>query len=93
MSTITTILCAIDLTKASHNAFERALSIARANKVYILHAVPANYPFSWHQSERLELLTGLRQRAERQGVLVWTLEQHGGPAGTIVLHPCQFEEG
>jgi Universal stress protein family len=57
--TITKILCAIDLTKASRNAFDRALSIARVSKarLYILHAVPANYRFSWHQSERLDLLT------------------------------------
>ena len=88
MRTITKILCAIDLTKASQNAFDRALSIARVSKarLYILHAVPADYPFSWHQSERLELLTSLRQRAEREGVLVRTVEQHGDPAGTIVLH-------
>jgi len=88
VKTITKILCAIDLTKASHNAFDRALSIARVSKarLYILHAVPANYRFSWHQSERLELLTSLRQRAERQGVLVRIVEQHGDPASTIVLH-------
>jgi len=40
----------------------------------------------WHQSERLELLTRLRQRAERQGVLVRIVEQHGDPTSTIVLH-------
>ncbi len=58
MRTITKVLCAIDLTKASHNGFDRALSIARVSKarLYILHAVPTNYRFSWHQSERLELL-------------------------------------
>ena len=72
MTTIKKILCAIDLTKASRNAFDRALSIARASKarLYILHAVPPNYPFSWHQHERLELLTSLRERAERAGVPV-----------------------
>ncbi len=88
MTTIAKILCAIDLTKASHNAFDRALSIARVSnaRLYILHAVPANYPFSRHQSERLELLTSLRERAEREGVPVRTVEQHGDPARTIVLH-------
>lgn len=88
MTTIKKVLCAIDLTKASQNAFERALSIARASnaRLYILHAVPANYPFSWHQSERFKLLTSLRERAEREGVLVRTVEQHGDPARTIVLH-------
>jgi nucleotide-binding universal stress UspA family protein len=88
MTTIKKVLCAIDLTKASRNAFDRALSIARASKarLYILHVVPANHPFSWHQSERLKLLTSLRERAEREGVPVRTVEQHGDPARTIVLH-------
>ena len=88
MTTIKKVLCAIDLTKASRNAFDRALGIARASKarLYILHAVPANYPFSWHQSERLKLLTSMRERAEREGVPVRTVEQHGDPARTIVLH-------
>ena len=88
MTTITKILCAIDLTKASRNAFDRALSIARVSKarLYVLHAVPTNLPFSWHQSERLELLTTLRQRAEREGVPIRTVEQQGDPAGVIVLH-------
>ena len=88
MTTIKKILCAVDLTKASRNAFDRALSIARASKarLYILHVVPANYPFSWQQSERLEFLTSLRERADRQGIAVRTVEQHGDPARTIVLH-------
>ena len=88
MTTIKNILCAIDLTKASRNAFDRALSIARVSgaRLYILHAVPANRLFSWHQSERLELLTSLRQRAERHGVPVRAVEQHGDPARVIVLH-------
>lgn len=88
MTTIRKILCAIDLTKASRNAFDRALSIARVSgaRLYVLHAVPANYPFSWHAKERLELFANVRQRAERAGVPVRTVEQHGDPAGVIVLH-------
>ena len=88
MTTITKILCAIDLTKASRNAFDRALSIARVSKarLYVLHAVSPNDTFSSQQSERLELLTNLRQRAERQGVAVRIVEQQGDPAGVIVLH-------
>jgi nucleotide-binding universal stress UspA family protein len=88
VTTIKKVLCAIDLTKASHNAFDRALSIARASKarLYILHTVPANHPFSWHQKERVKLLTSLRERAEREGVPVRTVEQHGDPARTIELH-------
>jgi nucleotide-binding universal stress UspA family protein len=88
VTTITKVLCAVDLTKASHNAFDRALSIARASKarLYILHAVPANHSFARRQIERLALLTELRERAEREGVPVRTVEQHGDPARTIVLH-------
>ena len=88
MTTIKKILCAVDLTRASRGAFDRALSIARANKgrLYVLHAVPGNRPFSVDQNERFELLTSLRQRAERHGVAVRTVEQHGDPAGVIVLH-------
>ena len=88
MTTIKKILCAIDLTKASRNAFDRALSIARVSnaRLYILHAVPATRAFSWHQSERLELLTDLRERSERAGVPVRTVEQQGDPAEIIVLH-------
>ena len=86
--TIKKILCAIDLTKASHNAFDRALSVARLShaRLYVLHAVPANTPFSSRSSERLELLAKLRKRAEREGVAVRIVEQHGDPAGVIVLH-------
>lgn len=88
MTAIKKILCAIDLTKASRNAFDRALSIARVSgaRLYILHAIPANNPFSWRQNERLKLLSSLRQRAERAGVPVRTVEQHGDPARVIVLH-------
>jgi nucleotide-binding universal stress UspA family protein len=88
MTTIKKILCAIDLTKASRNAFDRALSIARVSgaRLYILHAVPADHPFSWHQHERLDLLTRLRERAERNGVPIRTVEQHGDPSRVIVLH-------
>jgi len=82
------ILCAIDLTKASVNAFDRALGIARASKgrLYVLHAVPTTVSYSWRQRQRFELLTRLRERAERAGVPVRTVEQHGDPVDVIVLH-------
>jgi nucleotide-binding universal stress UspA family protein len=88
VTTIRKILCAIDLTRASRKAFDRALSIARVSKgrLYILHAIPANERFSSQASERLELLTTLRERAEREGVPVRVVEQHGDPARVIVLH-------
>ena len=86
--TIKKILCAIDLTNASRSAFDRALSVARVShaRLYVLHAVPASKPFSWHASERFALLTTLRQRAEREGIPVRIVEQHGDPASIIVLH-------
>ena len=88
MTTVKRILCAIDLTKASGNAFDRALSIARVSRarLYVLHAVPSTMPFSWRATERLELLTTLRKRAEREGVAARFVEQHGDPARVIVLH-------
>lgn len=88
MPAFSKILCAIDLTKASPNAFDRALGIARMSKarLYVLHAVPATVPYSWRQRERYELLTRLRERAERDGVPVRMVEQHGDPVDVIVLH-------
>src|SRR5437868_3052329 len=88
VTTIRKIVCAIDLGKASRNAFDRALSIARVSKarLYVLHVVPDTRPFSSHERQRLELLTSLRQRAEREGVPIRVVEQHGDPARVIVLH-------
>ena len=88
MSTLARILCAIDLEKAGERAFDRALSLAIIGeaKLYILHATPANVPFSWRATERLAYLTELRERAEAAGVKVRVEEQHGDPARVIVLH-------
>jgi nucleotide-binding universal stress UspA family protein len=88
MKTLARILCAIDLEKASERAFDRALNLAKIGeaKLFLLHATPANVPFSWRARERLEYLTRLRERAEGAGVKVRVEEQHGDPAGLIVLH-------
>ena len=88
MSPLARILCAIDLEKASARAFDRALSLAVLGKakLFILHATPANLPFSWRARERVEYLTELRERAEAAGVRVRVEEQHGDPARIIVLH-------
>jgi nucleotide-binding universal stress UspA family protein len=88
MATLGRILCAIDLEKASERAFDRALNLAVISeaKLHILHATPANVPFSWRATERLEYLSGLRERAEAAGVKVRVEEQHGDPARVIVLH-------
>jgi len=88
MRTLARILCAIDLEKASERAFDRALSLAVLGnaRLFILHATPASLPFSWRAAERLRYLTELRERAEAAGVKVRVEEQHGDPAGVIVLH-------
>jgi nucleotide-binding universal stress UspA family protein len=88
MKTLGRILCGIDLEKASERAFDRALSLAVIGeaKLFLLHATPANLPFSWRARERLEYLTQLRERAEAAGVKVRVEEQHGDPARLIVLH-------
>jgi nucleotide-binding universal stress UspA family protein len=88
MPTFPRILCAIDLEKASERAFERALSLAIISeaRLHLLHATPATLPFSWRAAERLSYLTQLRERAEAAGVKVRVDEQHGDPAGVIVLH-------
>ena len=88
MRNLARILCAIDLEKASAPAFDRALRLAMVGeaRLFLLHATPANVRFSSRARERLEYLTHLRQRAEAAGVKVRVEEQHGDPAGLIVLH-------
>ena len=88
MATLARILCAVDLEKASERAFDRALALAVLGnaRLFILHAVPATVPFSVRAAERVRYLTGLRKRAEAAGVKVRVEQQHGEPAGVIVLH-------
>jgi nucleotide-binding universal stress UspA family protein len=88
MTTLGRILCAIDLEKASERAFDRALTLAALGRatLFVLHAIPANFPFSWREHERLEYLTRLRERAEAAGLKVRVEEQHGDPAKLIALH-------
>lgn len=88
MPTLSRILCAIDLEKASERAFDRALALAKIGnaRLFILHAVPAKVPFSSRSAERLQYLTELEERAEAEGVKVRVEQQHGDPAGVIVLH-------
>jgi nucleotide-binding universal stress UspA family protein len=88
MTSLGRILCAIDLEKASDRAFECALSLAVIceAKLYLLHATPAKVRFSSRSAERLKYLMELRKRAEAAGVKTRVDEQHGDPAGVIVLH-------
>jgi nucleotide-binding universal stress UspA family protein len=82
------ILVALSLTHGPDPAFERALALAKASgaEPYLLHAVPANRPFSFRAAERLRRSMKLRERAEAVGVKVQRAEQHGDPAEIIVLH-------
>src|SRR5690348_13096236 len=88
MGDLARILCAVDLEKASERAFERALALAVLGeaRLFILHAVPAKVPFSARAAERVRYLRELRERAEAAGVKVRVDQQHGDPAGVIVLH-------
>lgn len=88
MPTLARILCAVDLEKASERAFDRALALAVLGdaKLFILHAVPARVPFSARAAERIRYLASLRTRAEAAGVKVRVEQQHGEPAGLIILH-------
>jgi nucleotide-binding universal stress UspA family protein len=82
------ILVAASLTSGRDAAFERGLALARASgaELYLLHAVPADHPFSFDGRHRLERTGELRSRAEQAGVAVQTVEQHGDPAAIIELH-------
>jgi nucleotide-binding universal stress UspA family protein len=82
------ILVALSSPEGRDAAFERALAIARTSgaELYLLHAVPANQPFSFRAAERLQRSTELLQRAEDAGVTAQTVEQHGDPADIIALH-------
>ena len=82
------ILVALNLTDGPEPAFERALALAKTSgaELYLLHAVPADYPHSFRAADRLRRATEFRQRAETAGVSVVTAEQAGDPAEIIVLH-------
>ena len=82
------ILVAADVTNGRDAAFERGLAIARTSgaELYILHAVPANQPFSVGATERLRRTAEFRNRAEQMGVTLQAVEQHGDPAEIIELH-------
>ena len=82
------ILVAADLTNGRDAAFQRGLEIARTSgaEVYLLHAVPADLPFSIGATERLRRTAEFQDRASRMGVTVQAVEQQGDPAEIIVLH-------
>jgi len=75
------ILVALNSPNGRDAAFERALALARSSgaELYLLHAVPANQPFSFRAPERLERQADMRKRAEDAGVRMQAVEQHGDP--------------
>jgi nucleotide-binding universal stress UspA family protein len=82
------ILVALNSPNGRDAAFERALALARSSgaELYLLHAVPANQPFSFRAPERLKRQADMRKRAEDAGVRMQAVEQHGDPAELIELH-------
>jgi nucleotide-binding universal stress UspA family protein len=82
------ILVARSLTDGRDPAFERALALAKTSgaELYLLHAVPANQPFSLSGAERLQRWAELRKSVEAAGVSAQAVEQHGDPAEIIMLH-------
>jgi universal stress protein A len=82
------ILVAANLGNGRDAAFDRGLAIARTSgaELYLLHAVPAFQRFSIGAAERLRRTAEFRDRAERMGVTLQAVEQHGNPAEIIELH-------
>jgi len=84
----TRILVPVSHAGGREPAFERGLALARASgaELHVIHAVPADQPFSFGASHRLQRSAELRRRAEAAGVTVHTIEQQGDPAGVIALY-------
>jgi nucleotide-binding universal stress UspA family protein len=81
------ILVPVDRPNGLDPAFERGLALARATdaELHLIHAVPADQPFSSRGAQRLQRWAELRQRAEAAKVTLQTIEQHGDPAGVIAV--------
>lgn len=82
------IVCAVDFSQPSRAAYERALAISqdRHAELTVVHAVPAGERFNWLAQERIARMAELRAAADAAGVQVRITEQHGDPAGVILLH-------
>ena len=72
-------------------SLERSAVLVRASQAHIFDTVPANYPFSWHQSEWLELLKTLRERTEREGVSVPRARVQALPESARAEAPSHWE--
>jgi nucleotide-binding universal stress UspA family protein len=51
-----------------------------------VHAIPVSERFNWRARERIAKTAALRGAAEAAGVRLRVTEQHGDPAGVILLH-------
>lgn len=88
MKQFSRILAAVDFSTPARGAFDHALALSQQHgaELVVLHAVPADEPFSWQAADRLAFTTSLRQRAEAAGVRFKGRVQQGDPADIILLH-------
>jgi nucleotide-binding universal stress UspA family protein len=82
------ILCAVDFSRPAQAAFEHALALGRAHNAELtaVHAIPVSQRFNWRARERIAKTAALRGAADAAGVRLRVSEQHGDPAGVILLH-------
>src|SRR5512145_2561563 len=82
------ILCAVDFSRPAQAAFEHALALSRARNAELtaVHAVPVSERFNWRARERIAKTEALRAAADAAGVRLRVTEQHGDPAGVVLLH-------
>jgi nucleotide-binding universal stress UspA family protein len=82
------ILCAVDFSRPAQAAFEHALALSRDRNAELtaVHAIPVSERFNWRARERIAKTAALRGAAEAAGVRLRVTEQHGDPAGVILLH-------
>ncbi|MEP7117573.1 MAG: universal stress protein [Acidobacteriota bacterium] len=88
MSRSARVLCAVDFSQPAQAAFDHALALSRERNADLtaVHAIPASEPFNWHAEERIARAQTLRAAADAAGVRLRFTEQHGDPAGVILLH-------
>ena len=88
MTSITRIVCAVDIDDRSLSVFRQALTIARASDAKLLLVCPVspNERFSYRATERVDYLMKLRAEAEAARVDVHASVQTGEAAEIILLH-------
>src|SRR5687768_3802516 len=82
------VLAAVDFSKPARGAFEYALALSKRHgaELVVVHAVPHNQAFHWHDRERLALRATLRTRTGREHVEFTDRVQQGDPARIILSH-------